>query len=521
MTKFFNKDDIKSGFSVFLLALPLCLGIAIASNFPPIAGIITAIVGGIVTSFFGSSRLTIKGPAAGLIVIALGAVTELGGGDVVLGYKRALAVGVIAALIQILFSKLKLAKFAEVMPPSVIHGMLAAIGVIIIAKQSHVIFGVKPESSKPLALLMELPKSAAHFNPEIFLIGILSFIIILLWPKLKKLNFIPASIVVLGLSIPLSYYFDIEHPHLYSFMGHEFNLGPEFLINLPGQILNAITFPDFGVITSMTSIKYIIMFALVGSIESLLTVCAVDSLDPEKKKSDLNKDLMATGIGNLISSLIGGLPMISEIVRTKANIDYGAKSEKSNFFHGAFLLLSVVFLPWLLREIPLSALAALLVFTGLRLASPKEFSNTFKIGVDQFVLFTSTLVITLMTDLLVGVTVGIVLKVFFHFLRGARLSDFFKLTYTKEVSNDTVTLKITGALVFTIFLELKQIIQYEISKNKKVIIDISKIVFIDHTIQEKVHVFEDEGVLKIVGANNLVANGNHHLSFKSNKISME
>lgn len=512
------KYDIKAGFSVFLLALPLCLGIAIASNFPPIAGIITAIVGGIISSFLGSSRLSIKGPAAGLIVIALGAVNELGGGDLSIGYKRALAVGVVAAIIQILFALFKWAKVAEIMPPSVIHGMLAAIGVIIISKQTHVALGVKAESSNPLALLAEIPHSFANMNPEIFGIGMISLLIVILWPKIKKLKDIPASIIVLLVAIPLTYFFDITQEHDYEVFGHYFHIGPKFLISLPGNILTAITLPDFSAITSSISIKYIIMFALVGSIESLLTVCAVDNLDPEKKKSDLNKDLFSVGVGNLISSLLGGLPMISEIVRSKANIDYEAKSKYSNVAHGVFLLLSIALLPWVFTKIPLAALAALLVFTGFRLAHPNELKHTLELGIDQLVLFLTTLIVTLLTDLLVGVGVGILLKVILHMIRGVSISEFFKLDYEQVKENNLVKIKLKGSLVFSNYLKLIKVLEEALQdKNDTVELDLSNTLLVDHTIQEKLEVANLTNV-KIIGLHNHKGISPHALSFK--KISL-
>ena len=507
------KYDLKAGFSVFLLALPLCLGIAMASNFPPIAGIITAIVGGIVSSFVGSSRLTIKGPAAGLIVIALGAVNELGGGDLTLGYKRAIAVGVVAAIVQILFAIFRMAKVAEIMPPSVIHGMLAAIGIIIIAKQTHVALGVKATAKGPIGLLLEIPHGFLNMNPEIFLIGIASLLIVLLWPKFKKLKDIPASIIVLLIAIPLAFVFDLSHEHHYQIFGYDYIVGPNFLINLPGQVLSAITLPDFGVITSATSIKYIIMFALVGSIESLLTVCAVDNLDPERRKSDLNKDLLSVGIGNLICSFLGGLPMISEIVRSKANIDYEAKSKNANVLHGIFLLLSIALLPWLLIKIPLSALAALLVFTGLRLAAPSTFKHTLEIGPDQLILFLTTLIVTLLTDLLMGVGVGISLKIILHMIRGVKLSDFFKLEYDKNVLKDKTILSIKGSLVFTNYLKLMAIVKEELELSKHVILDLSQSLIVDHTIQDKLEMANLQNV-EIIGLNQHVSHGHHAHAFK-------
>ena len=455
-----------------------------ASSFPPIAGIITAIVGGLVSTFLGSSRLTIKGPAAGLIAVVLGAVLELGAGDISLGYKRALAVGVVAAIIQILISLFRLAVIAEIMPTSIIRGMLAAIGIIIVAKQSAVALGSEITTTKPLTLLIELPTNLLNLNPQISLISLLSFLIIIFWPKIKKFSSVPASIIVLLLTIPLSYYYALES---------------DYLIKIPGQLSSAITFPDFSVITSLTSIKYILIYALVGSIESLLTVCAVDKLDPLKRKSDLNKDLFSVGVGNLISSFIGGLPMISEIVRTKANIDAEAQSKYSNFFHGIFLLLSILLIPGLLKQIPLAALAALLIYTGFRLAPPSEFIKSFKIGIDQFTLFIVTLIVTLVSDLLIGVASGIVLKIVLQMIKGARLSDFLKLNYTNQVEGTHTIIKIKGKFLFSNFLKLKTVIQDELSKKQSVTIDLSSTTMIDRTIREKLEDYLINEDIEVIG----------------------
>ena len=500
------KNDLIAGFSVFLLALPLCLGIAMASDFPPIAGIITAIVGGLISSFVGSARLSIKGPAAGLIVITLGSVHELGQGDLILGYKLTLAVGVVAAVFQILISIWKKAVIAEIMPTSVIHGMLAAIGVIIVSKQVHVMMGTQPTSKTPFSLLSEVPQSLSSANPKIFLIGALALVICFVWPKLKKTALVPASIVILIAAIALSFYFNIQKEQTYTFNGQSYALGTSYLISLPKQILSAITLPNFSQITSLTSIKYIVMFTLVGSIESLLTVCAIDTIDPQKKKSDLNKDLMAVGVGNLISSTIGGLPMISEIVRSKANIDYGAKTSFSNFFHGLLLLCSILFIPDLIQTIPLTALAALLVFTGLRLASYKEFSHAYKIGKDQFLLFTTTLAVTLAFDLLIGVAAGILLKLIIHLIRAKNLKSLFRIKLQIHNNSTNQTIAIQGPFVFTHILELKQLIKQSLENDKKLILDLNRASFIDHTMLEKLKTLKQEltsNQLEIIGTEQL------------------
>lgn len=411
------KNDLIAGFNVFLIALPLCLGIAIASNFPPSAGILSAVVGGLVTSFFGGARLSIKGPAAGLIAITLAAVNELGGQDLQLGYERTLAVGVIAAVIQILIALMRKAVIAKIIPSSVIHGMLAAIGVIIVSKQSYVMMGLTAESSKPLEQMFHLPAKLFQLNPLIFLLGLIALGIMTLWPYIKKVAIIPESLMILFIIIPLSLFLNLTIEHSYTFMGNTYLVGPEQLINLPAHFFDAIRFPDFSAILTPISLKFIMMFALIGSIESLLTVCAVDTMNPLSPPSNLNKDLGAVGIGNLLSALIGGLPMISEIVRSKANIDFGAKTAKANFFHGLFMLIAVIGLPMVVNLIPLSALAALLVFVGIKLASPREFYHAYKSGMDDFLVFFTTFLVTLFSDLLMGVFSGILLKLIFYVVR--------------------------------------------------------------------------------------------------------
>ena len=511
------RDDLGSGFLVFLIALPLCLGISMASGFPPVAGILTAIVGGMVTKFIGSARLTIKGPAAGLIVIALGAVTELSNGDPVAGYRRAIAVGVVAGVLQILLALARTGIVGELMPSSVVHGMLAAIGVIIISKQTHTLMGVTPEGKEPLHLLAEIPHSITQLNPEVFLIGLISLIVLFGLPLIrhKWARKIPGPMIVLALAVPLGYIFDLRDEHNYSLLGQVFHLGPKYLIRLPGSLLGALAFPDFSQILSGTSIKYIIMFTLVGSIESLLSVTAVDSLDPEKRSSDLNRDLLATGVGNTIASLIGGLPMISEIVRSKANIDSGAKSSWSNFFHGTFLLLSVALIPGLLQQIPLAALAAMLIYTGSRLASPKEFQHAYRIGPEQLLIFVSTLLVTLMTDLLVGVGVGLVLKIVIHLKNKAPLRSLFRSILKETKDGETLLLEVHDAAIFTNYLGLNNRLKSLEPEVKRVIIDFENAWVVDHTVLNKLEGIAnrwEERELILRGLENHTAASDHRLS---------
>ena len=511
------KSDVISGLLVFLIALPLCLGISMASGVPPIAGIFTAIVGGLLVSFLGSSRLTIKGPAAGLIVIVLGAVTELGAGNLTDGYRRALAVAMVAGVIQVILALTRAGALGDLMPSAVVHGMLAAIGVIIIAKQAHVALGVTPEGKEPLHLLAEIPKSLANLNPEVFSIGLLALIILFCLPmvKVKWVRQIPGPMLVLLAAIPLGIYFDLEHKHIYQMFQHDYSVGPNFLIRLPASLMSAITFPDFSMITSLTSIKYVVMFALVGTIESLLSVTAVDALDPERRASDLNKDLLATGIGNTLVAAIGGIPMISEIVRSKANIDNGAKSEWSNFFHGMFLLLSLTLIPGLLQEIPLAALAAMLIYTGTRLASPKEFLHVYKIGPEQLFLFVSTMVVTLATDLLIGVGFGLILKLLLHIKNGAPLKSLFRVVVTEKTNGDELTLVIHDAAIFTNYLGLKKRLSKVPKGIKRVVLDFEYAWVVDHTVLHKLHsIARDSRDFELVlsGLDNHTATSDHELA---------
>ena len=488
--------DLKAGFLVFLIALPLSLGIAMASGFPPIAGVLTAILGGVLATFLGSARLTIKGPAAGLIVIAIGAVQDLGHGDLVLGYKRALAVGVLAAGVQLALALAGAATIGVAMSPSVVHGMLAAIGVIIIAKQIHIAVGVLPEGKEPLELLAEVPHSLLHANPEILAIGALSLLVLFGLPHIRQrwATMIPGPMVVLLLAIPLGLWFDLDHKHSYRVFGsvQTWEVGPNFLVDLPGSLASAVAFPDFSVAFSPTSLKYVLMYALVGTIESTLSVLAVDSMDPKRRASDLNKDLFAVSIANLASASIGGLPMISEIVRSKANVDAGAQSRWANFFHGCCLLGSVALIPGLLEEIPLAALAAMLIYTGARLASFQEVRHARELGNDQLILFVTTLVMTLATDLLVGVATGLVLKIALHVGRGTPLSLILRPDVVVESTSEEIRIKIGGAATFACLLSVRRAVADLPAEVQRVVIDVTDARIVDHTFLSRLDGFAME-----------------------------
>ena len=411
------RTDALSGFLVFLLALPLSLGIAKASEFPPAMGVLTAMVGGLVVSFFAGSRLTIKGPAAGLITICAGAVLEMGGG--VQGWHLALGAMVVAGLIQIVFGLLKFGSLSDFFPHSAVHGMLAAIGLIIFSKQIHILLGINPATlagKEPLELFAMIPDSIAHEDPRVTIVGIISLVIIFGLPLLKGKIFkkIPAPMVVLLVTIPMALIMDFKHTE------------PAFdMVKIGDFWSNVGLNVSFGAIGTYVFWKYVLMFLFINSLESLLTVKAVDSLDPWKRASNPNKDLIAVGVGNTVSASLGGLVMISEVARSSANVNFGARTRWANFFHGFFLLVAMLLFIPVIEMIPNTALAALLIAVGYRLASPNEFFKTYKIGAEQLVIFVVTILVTISTDLLMGVGAGIITKMVFHILNGVPLKNLF------------------------------------------------------------------------------------------------
>lgn len=485
----FSKDAM-SGFFVFLLALPLSLGIAKASDFPAIYGIVTAIIGGVVVSFFAGSRLTIKGPAAGLIVIASGAVTAFGNGNI--GWHFALSAIVVAGVVQILFGVFKLGKLADFFPSAAIHGMLAAIGIIIMSKQIHTLLGIDPavlKGKEPLELLAMIPQSILHENAHITEIGVacLVLLIILSYIKHEKIKKIPAPLVVLAVAIPLGQVLNIKTENAISNFAlvKIGNIFDAFSTN--GKVgdftSNGFINADFSGIASHIGvfIQYVILFALIGTIESLLTAKAIDGKDVYKRKSDFNKDLVAVGIGNTLAGLLGGLPMISEVARSSANVDNGAVTRWANFFHGIFLLIAVVFGVAFIEMIPNAALASMLIFVGFKLAHPKEFKHMWHLGKAQFVIFVSTIVVTLATDLLLGVAFGILLKFVVSFLYGARWSDLFKSSAViSTIDENTLRLETGSALIFSNLLSFKKIFA-QLPAGKVVIVDVHQSKLVDHT----------------------------------------
>ncbi len=505
------KQDVIAGFLVFLIALPLCLGISLACGYPAIAGIFTAIIGAILTTFISNSELTIKGPAAGLIVIAIGCVESFGGDGAVGGftdadmtaYRMALAVGVAAAGLQILFGLKKGGILGEFFPLSAVHGMLAAIGVIIIVKQIPIALGTQGKG-EPLEMIKEIPHYLHNMNPEIALIGLVGVLIMFLWPLAQArkpfLKAVPAPMIVLLATVPMGMFFDLLHTHTYTFHGHTYEVGESYLVNMPDRVFGMfdfITTPDFGAFSGAhlgNALKWTFMFFIIGSLESILSAKAVDVIDPWKRKTDMDKDILAVGAANMACAFVGGLPMISEIVRSKANIDNGARTRFADMWHGVFLLLCVALIPTLLHRIPLAALAAMLIFTGFRLTHPKEFMHVYKIGSEQLTIFVATLVGVLATDLLIGIVIGIAVKVGIHIYNGVPVGSLFKsFIDVEESTEDTVTVRAHQSAVFSNWIAFRRkLVEFGLSAHKNVVIDLSNCKVVDHSVMEKLHEMEQD-----------------------------
>lgn len=520
------RQDIAAGFLVFLIALPLCLGVAVASGFPPMAGIISAIVGGLLVSRINGSHVTITGPAAGLIVVILAAVQSLGEGDALAGYRHTLAVIVVSGVLQVLLGYFRAGRLAALFPASVVHGMLAAIGIIIMVKQIPVMAGVKLTDGGVLSNIAQLPHALAFFVPQVALVSLAAWAILAAWPLLRNplLSKIPPPVLIIVSGMILGRMFGLGHliPGGDFAVPKDVILGPDFLVSIPDSLSASLYFPDFSKISSFAFWESVVAVTLVGSLETLLSAAAVDKLDPGKRYSDLNRDLLAVGIGNALAGLIGGLPMIAEIVRSSANIDHGARTGWSNFFHGAFLLLFVAALPGLIDTIPLASLATLLVYTGFRLASPSGFARTLDLGREQLALFVITILGVLATNLLAGVMIGVAAKLLFHVGRGVPLRNLLAISYRVEhPAPGTCVIRVSGSALFSNFLSLKSELA-DLPQGKTVFFDLSDAYLIDHTVMEFINRFRADclahgGYCEIRGLAGHTAYGEHALAARINK----
>ena len=524
-----RRPDAVAGFLVFLIAMPLCFGIAVASGFPPMAGIISAVIGGLLVSRINGTRLTITGPAAGLITVLLASVEALGEGDATAGYRYTLAAVVLSGGLQVLLGLFKTGRIATFFPAAIAHGMLAAIGLIIIGKQVPILTGTRMEAATPWESLALIPQSLFHFNPTIFLVGLLGLAVLFAWPLLKNRSVgrVPAPIVVVLIGYALGRAFDLNHAELFvrSLENGAGSLlqpvlattAPQFLADVPDRFLDSLVWPDFGKAATPAFWNAVLSLFLIGSLESLLAASAVDRLDPEKRRSNLDRDITAIGAGNVLSGMIGGMPMIAEIVRSSANIGYGARSGWSNFFHGLFLLLFMLLVPHVIRNIPLASLAALLIYAAYRLTSPKAFARSLEIGVEQLALFVVTVVAILLTNILAGIALAVVLKLAIHRLRGVPFQNLFQLSYRIGREDDgAYHIAIDGAALFSNFPSLKKEL-VRLPRDAKLVFDLTHAELVDHTVMDFIDRFRRDtlargGDCEIRGLEHSVAYSEHPLA---------
>ncbi len=519
------QSDLIAAFSVSMVALPLGLGIAIASGVQPMAGIISAIVGGLVTTFFRGTHLTINGPTAGLIAAILASIEVLDDGSgKTLNY--VFAAIVVAGALQVIFGLLKVGKFADLFHSSVVHGILAAIGVIIFVKQIHIALGTHTESTHIVDTMIDAFYQLPNANPFVLVISIVGLLLLIFHSKIsyKFFHFLPAPMWVMILSIPFVYAFNFFEPHSLNFLGKSYDLGPSLLINIPDNILDAVILPDFSIINTLPFWTSVLSIAIIASIESLASAKAVDKMDPYKRKSNLNKDLVAVGISTMVSGAIGGLPIINVIVRSTVNIHNAAKTKWSNFYHGALLLVFIFLLAPVIQKVPLCALAILLVYTGFKLASPKVFKHVYSQGIEQLLFFSGTLVITLMTNLLVGLFGGLLLVLVTHLLLAKMpVRRFFSSIYYTESKlekqeNGNYHITIKGIANFLATLKIEKLLN-QIPYGANATIDFSSARLVDFSILE--HMYEFQRSHAITGGRLVISGLENHSSVTDNKLALK
>ena len=485
--------DFPASTVVLLVAVPLCLGIALGSNAPLFSGIIAGIVGGIVIGVLSGSHLSVSGPAAGLTVIVASGIARLEQFDIFLG------AGVIAGLLQVLFGFLKAGVIGDYIPNAVIKGMLAAIGIILILKQIPHLFGydkdfegdeafIQPDNQNTFS---EIFNSLNYIQPGAILIGLSAMAVLILWElkfiKSKKaFQLIPGALVAVIGGTLLNEWLQNS--------GSAWALGAAHLVALPvaansAEFLTFLTFPEFSAIANPDVWITALTLAIVASLETLLSIEAVDKLDPYKRVTPNNQELKAQGVGNIVAGLLGGLPVTSVIVRSSANVSAGGKSKMSAILHGVLMLALVSLVPWLLNKIPLSALAALLIFVGYKLAKISLFREYYAKGFDQFVPFVVTIIAILLTDLLEGIVIGILVGLFFLIrsnFRSAMLVVSDKNNYLLRLRKDVSFLNkplVKNALE-------------SIPENAYLIIDLSRADFIDQDIADSINEFMAHAPLK-------------------------
>jgi len=481
------KNDLPASIVVFLIAVPLCLGIALASGAPLYSGMIAGIVGGLVIGTLSKSHLSVSGPAAGLTAIVLAGITKLGAFDVFL-----LSV-VIAGGIQLLLGFLKAGTVAYYFPGNVIKGLLTAIGIIIILKQIPHAFGYDKNSEGDIAFIQldgdntfsAIINSINYIHPGATIIAIVSVLILIFWPKIKKVKLFPAPLVAVITGILLNEVFKINGNALLAVRN-------EHLVNLPvasdlQSFFSQFMLPDFSSVGNKDVWIIGVTLAIVASIETLLTIEATDKLDPLKRVTPTNRELKAQGVGNIISGILGGLPITSVIVRSTANINAGGKTKLSTILHGAFLLLCTAFIPGLLNKIPLATLAAVLIMTGYKLCKLSVFREMFSKGKYQWVPFITTVIAIVFTDLLIGVSIGLAVSIFF-ILRGNLKSPYY-FRREKYHEGDLIRIELAQEVSFLNKASIRLTLE-AIPEKSTVIIDASRTAYIDYDVIEIIKEFE-------------------------------
>ena len=482
------KKDVPAGLVVFLVALPLCLGIALASGAPAFSGIITGIIGGLVVSFLSGSALSVSGPAAGLTVIVADAILELK------SFEAFLLAGFIAGILQLILGFARAGVIGLYFPSSVIRGMLAAIGLTLILKQIPHFLGIAGEDklveADGMGAFAEIMQAVQSITPGAATIGVISLLLLILWDssarkKIKALDLVPGALVAVLVAVALNAAFGALFP--------SFKVAQEHLVNLPvfsspGQIVNEFKYPAWSQLGNKAVYISAVTIAIIASLETLLSVGAVDRLDPQKRVTPSNRELKAQGVGNMLACLIGGLPMTAVIVRSSANIAAGGQTRLSSFVHGLLLLVSVFFLAPLINRIPLSALAAVLLMVGFKLTSPALYKAQWKLGWNQFIPFMATIIAVLLTDLLIGVGVGLAIGLF-YVLKAQYKMPFFKDQQTHPDAQ-TLHIELGQNVTFlnkaTLLAELNQA-----PPQSNVTIDGSKSAFIDYDVLEAIQEFKD------------------------------
>ena len=519
------QGDLVAALSVSLIALPLSLGIALAAGAPAMSGILSAIVGGVVTTLYRGGHISVNGPAKGVIaVILLGiALMDDGSGQ---AFNYVLAAIVVSGAIQVVLGLLKLGRLADIFHSSVIHGLLAAIGIIIFAKQIHVAMGTYSKSPSIIQNLVDAFMYLPKANPFVVIISLAGLLLLLFHSKISNrfFHFLPSPMWVIALSIPFVYAFNFFELHTMSFLGKAYEVGPKLLLDIPDNIMDSIMHPNFGKINTIEFWTTVLSILIITSIESLAIAKAVDKIDPYKRKTDLNKDLTGIGISTIVAGMIGGLPIIAVIIRSTVNIHNGAKTKWSNMYQGLFLLLFIVLLSPIMRQVPLCAFAILLVYTGFKLASPAVFKQVYNQGIEQLIFFIGTMVLTLYTNLLIGLLGGLLLAMVAHLLL-ARVSipQFFKMIY-KSGSNlvtkpdGSYDLNIKGIANFLGILKLDKLVN-QIPAGADVNIDLSEtklvgITYMDYLVDYLKTQNNTGGKVIIKGLDSHVSSSNYNNALK-------